>query len=206
MKTLTYPDTPHNLGQLSGELVAGVPSLAPVGGTAVFMLSGDGIDLEIQVPDETPNAEVDAVVEAHVPQPIPPPITEFLRSVLVDAQIRTTDDQPHEVFRFPTEQLRRYRADLIINGIDAGNFVSKVMEGRFVWKRTTGANALMVGITVVSDIGDPAAAAWAPNALPQGADIVFTVKGAAGRTIDWLLTGTVDVYAPGGLTAQEGLD
>lgn len=116
----------------------------------------------------------------------------------VSTTATTTDATPVEVFRFPCEQLRLYRADLTIFGVDRGNFVSKAMEGRFTWKRTT-ANAVMVGITVVSDIRDAAAASWAPNAVAMGTDVVFTVAGAAGRTVDWYLTGAVDVYAPGGL-------
>ena len=60
----------------------------------------------------------------------------------------------------------------------------------------------MVGITVVSDIHDTAAASWVPNALPSGTDIVFTVQGAAGRTIDWLLVGRVGGYAPAGRAAN----
>jgi len=59
----------------------------------------------------------------------------------------------------------------------------------------------MVGVTVVSDIHDAAAAPLAPAAAAAGNDIVFTVKGVAGRTVDWLLAGTVAVYAPTGLEA-----
>lgn len=139
--------------------------------------------------------EAGPVVDAHV---APPLLGEFADAAQVYAIARTTDDQAHEVFRFPCEERRRYTANLTISGVDAASFVSRDMEGRFVWKRITG-NAIMVGITVVSTLGEAGSASWAPNALPEGTDIVFTVKGAAGRTIDWLLVGEVDVYAPGGL-------
>lgn len=132
-----------------------------------------------------------------VESPPPPPIA-FDLAIRVRAQVRTTDEVAVEVFRFPCETLSLYRASLVIHGIDAGTFVSKIMEGRFTWKRTT-ANAVMVGITVVSDIHDAAAASWAPSAVPSGTDVVFAVKGAAGRTIDWLLQGDVSVFAPGGI-------
>jgi hypothetical protein len=113
------------------------------------------------------------------------------------ANVRTTDAVATEIFRFPCEAQRLCQAELKISGIDAANFTSKIMEGRFVWKRVT-TTAVMVGIVVVSDIHDAAAAAWAPNAVASGSDIVFTVQGAAGRTIDWLLGGVVIFHAPGG--------
>lgn len=136
------------------------------------------------------------VVDAHV---APPLAIEYAQSAPVSAVTRTTDGVAKEIYRFSTVNLRRYEAALTITGIDAGTFVSKTMEGRFVWKRTTAASAVMVGITVVSDLKDTAAASWAPNAVVSGPDVVFTVQGAAGRTIDWLLDGTVKTFAPGGL-------
>lgn len=137
------------------------------------------------------------VVDAHV---APPLAIDYMDSVDVGARVRTTDATPLTVFTFPCEQHRLYQANLTVSGIDAVSFASKVMEGRFTWKRISG-NAIMVGITVVSDIHDTAAAAWAPNAVPSGTNVVFTVAGAAGRTIDWLLVGTVDLFAPGGTAA-----
>lgn len=149
--------------------------------------------------DQWPHAELPPeavpIVDAHDP---PLALVEVSATRQVNTITRTTDAAPVEVFRFPCDQKRLYRADLLISGVDAGNFVSKIMEGRFTWKRTTG-NAVVVGLTVVSDIHDAAAASWAPNYAPVGTDIVFTVQGAAGRTIDWLLVGSVDVYAPTGL-------
>jgi hypothetical protein len=128
----------------------------------------------------------------------PPLVTEFAGSVLVDAIVRTTDATPKEVFRFPCEQRSLYEAVLVIKGIDAGNFAVKRMNGEFLWKRITG-NAIVTGLTVVSDIHDAAAASWLPNYAPSGSDVIFTVQGAAGRTIDWILVGSVGRYAPEGL-------
>jgi hypothetical protein len=135
------------------------------------------------------------VVDAHV---APPRVTEFVGQQSVDAMLRTTDGAAHEIYRFSCAQPRLYTANLTIMGVDAGNFVSKSLEGRFTWKRPSTA-AVMVGIVMVSDIHDTAAAAWAPNAVPSGTDIVFTVAGAAGRTIDWVLAGVVSGFAPAGL-------
>lgn len=130
--------------------------------------------------------------------PAPPPPIQSERTLSVQAQVRTTDAVPLEVFRFPCAVKHLYQADLTISGVDATSFASKIMEGRFTWKRP-GAAAVVVGLTVVSDIHDAAAASWLPNYAAQGTDVVFTVQGAAGRTIDWLLTGTVGAFAPTGI-------
>lgn len=122
----------------------------------------------------------------------------YVGQQLVDARIRSTGATPIEIFRLPLAEQSVYQSTLTIIGIDSGNFATKAMEGRFVHKRLAG-NALQVGaITVLSDIHDTAAASWAPNALPQGTDVVFTVVGAAGRTIDWQMAGQILRYAPAG--------
>lgn len=193
-----YVEKRLDLTLLSQELTAaGVPHT----GLGTSGTSGTATGEELFTYDQNGTAvdlppEAVPVVDAHT---APPRAIEYAQSVTVDAVTRTTDDVPKEVFRFPTAQLRRYEATLTISGIDAGNFVSKTMEGRFVWKRTTTASPVVVGLTVVSDIHDAAAATWAPNFAPSGSDIVFTVKGAAGRTVDWLLVGAIGIFAPSGL-------
>jgi hypothetical protein len=129
-------------------------------------------------------------------QAVPSDIITYAGRLNVDATVRTTDATPVEIYRLPTEQKHVYQSTLTLIGIDAANGVTKSLEGRFVHKRLT-ANALQVGaITVLSDIHDAAAAAWAPNAQPSGTDVVFTVAGAAGRTIDWIMSGQIVFFAP----------
>lgn len=184
-------DHPHNANVLMNELLAAA--------LPVVTLDSAGTLVRVYVDDDaTPEDEaaVSAVVDAHAPTPTPITHTQ---TEAIDAQVRTTDDQPKEVLRFACATGSLYEALLTVSGIDASSFASKVMEGRFTWKRTTG-NAIMVGVTVVSDIHDTAAASWSPSALPDGSAIVFTVKGAAGRTIDWLLVGSVGVFTPSGVT------
>jgi hypothetical protein len=156
----------------------------------VFTYPSDGPGQPIDLPPEAR-----PVVDAHA---APARLLDVAATVDVHAVVRTTDATPLEVFRFPCDQKRLYRADLVISGIDAGNYASKILEGRFTWKRNVAA-AILVGLTTVSDIHDAAAAPLAPNVAAQGTDIVFTVTGAAGRTIDWLLAGSVDMFAPSGL-------
>jgi hypothetical protein len=135
------------------------------------------------------------VVAAHA---APPRLIDVADSLNVHAIARTTDAAPLEVFRFPCDQKRLYRASLTVSGIDIATYASKILEGRFTWKRNT-QQAILVGQTTVSDIHDAAAAALSPNVAVSGTDIVFTVTGVSARTIDWLLTGSVEMFAPSGL-------
>lgn len=155
---------------------------------------GDLYTFDAMLPVDLP-PEARPVVDAHV---APPRLIDVAATTDVHAIVRTTDATPLEVFRFPCDQKRLYHASLTISGVDAGNYASKILEGRFTWKRNTAA-AILVGTTTVSDIHDAAAAPLAPNVAAQGTDIVFTVTGAAGRTVDWILVGSVQLYAPSGL-------
>jgi hypothetical protein len=170
---------------VAGLIVVGADPNAPLE-QDVLQPGPDGLPMELP-PEARP------VVDAHV---APPPLGAFADAAQVHAIVRTTDAVPLEVFRFPCEQRRMYEASMTIRGVDATSFACKRMVGEFVWKRVTG-GAVVVGITVVSDIHDTATASWAPSCAASGADVVFTVTGAAGRTIDWLLTGPVGA-TPGG--------
>jgi hypothetical protein len=136
-------------------------------------------------------------IEGNDALPADPPPLAYAGTIQIEARIRTTDDQFHEIYRFSPGERRLYQGNLAIFGVDAGTFVTASLEGRFVFKRVTG-NAIVLPITIVSDIRDTAAATWAPNCLPDGVDVRFVVKGAAGRSVDWLLTGLLIGYAPAG--------
>ena len=191
---------PLDLGLLERELSAvgidvnglGLSGEAPgePGVQELYTYDDQGTTLELP-------AEAVPVVDAHI---APPLVTEYAGSQGVHAIVRTTDAIPLEVFRFPCLERHQYEARLTIRGIDAGNFAIKRMVGGFVWKRIT-ANAILTGLTVVSDLHDTAAASWSPNYAVSGTDVVFTVAGAAGRTIDWFLSGDIGIFAPGGLTS-----
>lgn len=132
-------------------------------------------------------------------EPPPPPPIRYAQQNSIDAQVRTTDATVLEVFRFPCAEKHLYRANLRIAGIDTDpTMISLVQEGRFVWKRSTG-DAILEGVTVVSQIPTTIPIGWLTNCFPQGTDIVFTVKGPSDRIIDWLLVGEVGTFAPEGL-------
>jgi hypothetical protein len=104
-----------------------------------------------------------------------------------------------EVFRFPTEPKHVYRSTMSLIAIDAGDGTTKDSEVRIVFKATQAALARVGATVVLSNAQDAAASAWSIAAAAQGTDLVFTVTGAAGHTIDWALVGTIAVYAPEGL-------
>lgn len=115
--------------------------------------------------------------------------------------MRTTDDQPHEVFRFSTHAQHVYRTTVRVSAIDAGNGTTRDSEVRMVFKGLA-ASIVQVGTTVVmSNMQDTAAAGWRIQPVPQGTDLVIQVTGAAGRSIDWQVTGDVGTFAPAGLEA-----
>lgn len=140
----------------------------------------------------------DPVLAAHV---APPRLIEFAESIAVDAILRTTDDLEHDVFVLPAQPKSIYRAELQLSAMDAGNGACKFIQGILVWKRLLGVNVIAPpsNITVVSQIQDTVAAAWVVNGLPAGGSFRIFVKGAAGRSIDWALAGSIARYAPEGL-------
>lgn len=187
--------TAVDLMQLQRELdAAGVPVPMRIG-TVAALLENVHTYGQDGMPAPLP-PEADPVLAAHVARPR---AVQYAETTPVDAIIRTTDGATHEVFRFPCDRQRLYRADLTIFGVDMGaSFASKSVHEEFTWKRDMG-DAIVVGTERVSDIYEPAAASWQPDVHASGSDIVFTVRGAAGRAIDWMLTGTVSLYAPAGL-------
>ena len=201
MKQLTYTKE-HRLDQLTDELIAAIPSLAPVlipndpdhAMQSVMTVQSTGTQITVTVPDETVDAEVDAVVDAHNPMPF----LVYAGVEQTDSRLRTTDDLAHEAFRFPTQAKRVYRLTMRVTGIDAGNGVTRDTEARAVFKRPAG-TVNQVGTTaVLSNFQDAAASTWAILPSVDGTDMVISVKGAAGRTIDWLMVGEIGSYAPEG--------
>lgn len=141
-----------------------------------------------------------AVIAAHVP---PPAIVGHVADIAIERRIRTTTATPAEVWRTTLATNTGYAANLALLGVDAGNGVIKRIHAEIVAKRLSAAS--MVGSPVIvashQDTGTAATASnvanWAITATISGNDFVITVTGAAGRTVDWLLRGTVASFAPG---------
>lgn len=143
-------------------------------------------------------AGAEPVVEAHV---APPRVVEHVEVVAVTAVTRTTDGAFREIWRLKTTPRHAYRAALEMVAIDATDGTTKAQEARLVFKGTAG-SVVQVGATVVLWAAqDAPATGWAIQAQVQGTDLVFGVRGAAGKTIDWSLEGQVVTFSPEGLDA-----
>jgi hypothetical protein len=178
------------LPQLRAEMAAAgivLPALGQIADELVtYSPDGDVIDVP---PEGQP------VLDAHTP---PPLVINYAGAQAVNALARTTDDVALEVFRFPTEPKRVYRVTLRITGIDAGNGTTKDTEARAVFKRPAGTVNQVGATDVLSNFQDTAASTWAILPTVDGTDLVISVRGAAGRAIDWLLVGEIGMYAPEG--------
>jgi hypothetical protein len=140
------------------------------------------------------------VEEGNAADPMPPPPIVYTRLASVDARVRTTDDQPLEVFRFPAEIKHVYRATFRMTAVDVASGATRDTEARMVFKRPA-TTLVQVGTTaLLANFADTATAAWAILPTVDGTDLVISVKAAAGRTVDWLLVGEIGTYAPEGLT------
>lgn len=203
----TYQYTKVNKpSQLVAELEA-VPELAPVGAgmdrTAVVNLAYAEDALSITVPDTVAKSVVDAVVAAHTPQPDP---IVFTGADVVTASVRTTNATATQLVRLTLAAQTLYEADLHLVAIDAANGVSWRYHVELTAKRLN-AGAIFEGADQVTSRKSTGAAAttsnvaaWAvPAPTVTGNDLIIQVTGAAGRTIDWMMRGSVAKFAPAGI-------
>lgn len=186
-----------NLPKLQAELnAAGVPY-------RVLMAAPTDVDGQVNIHDQDDKGEfldlpqsAQSVIDAHV---APLPIIEFAGTAQVSSIVRTVDDVVTEVFRLDTQPKHIYRVTVRLTAVDAGNGTCKDAEARILFKRLAN-SVVQVGSTVViSVMQDTQAQTW--NIVPgiSGTDFIISVRGAVGRTIDWLLFGDVGTYAPEGL-------
>jgi hypothetical protein len=131
--------------------------------------------------------------------PLPPPPVVYAGTKSVSSQVRTTDDVPLEVFRFSTSPRHVYRATFSMTAIEATSGVTKDNEVRMTFKATASTLSQIGTTAVLYNVIDTGAATWAIQASVQFPDLVISVRGAAGRVVDWLLTGDIGAYAPEGL-------
>jgi len=160
-----------------------------VANDTVIVVGPDGSEVRDATPEEQAQIDYD---RAH-------PTIRYVGIEGISARLRTTDATPTEALRFPTATKHVYRATLRMTAIDAGNGTTRDSEVRMVFK-SLAAGLAQVGTTVVlSNAQDTAAASWRIQAAPDGTDLVITVTGAAGREIDWSVTGEIGAYAPEGV-------
>jgi acyl-CoA hydrolase len=124
MRGLRYRQ-PHHLGKLHLELLAAIPGLQPIEGSARCIVSGDGISLQLSVPDEIDPLQIQAVVEAHDPTPPPPPEDAHqralgrVRELYAATQAATTIAQLKQALVGTQRVLARYLAAQAAGAADA---------------------------------------------------------------------------------------
>lgn len=127
----------------------------------------------------------------------PPPLV-FTTNIKLGGRLRTTNATVTEIYRATLRQNTGYAATANLLGVDAGDGTVRLIRASFCAKRLSG-NAILVGsVVVLADHADVNALTWAANATVSGTDFVITVKGAAGRNIDWTLDGDVVAFTPAG--------
>jgi len=133
-----------------------------------------------------------------VTDPADPPPLKYSENLYINPRIRTTDATPTEVWRTTLHTLTGYTSILTLIGVDSGNGAVRIIRASVGVKRLN-AGALMIGAPVViANHADAAASTWNIGAAVDVNDFVVTVTGAAGRIIDWSLTGTIQSFTPAG--------
>jgi hypothetical protein len=123
----------------------------------------------------------------------------YTAATSLGARVRTTGTVPGELYRLTLPLQTGASLDGRLLAVDAVSGAVRKIVFTATFKRLN-AGALLVGaITQLASHADTAATSWTIAVSVSGNDLVVTVTGAASRTIDWLLTGSVDFFGPGGL-------
>jgi hypothetical protein len=138
------------------------------------------------------------VALGNTPQTADPPALIYTTDIPVNAKVRTTDATPTVLYRATLRAMTGYDVSLQVIAVDQGNGVIRKIKADATFKRL-GAGAVQVGATTVTvnhaDTGFPTV----PTITASGNDLVITVAGAAGRTIDWSLRASVSSFTPDGV-------
>jgi hypothetical protein len=160
---------------------------------------------EHSFPVSSPTSEyTNWLAAGNTPDPPTPPPLIFSEAQNLQAKVRTTDATATQLARWTLSTLTGYDVELRLLAVDSANGVIKKIVADLTLERLN-AGALLIGQTVLAShqsTGAPATtsgvANWAVSASISGNDVVITVTGAAGRTVDWLVNGRYATYVPAG--------
>lgn len=189
MKVLTYQRA-NALAQLHDELIVAFPQFA-----SVMRVEGRGNDIILTVPDNADEGAIAAIVAAHVPRP-----TLVSGRTEIEVGVRTTNATPTDLFRRTLAPQTAYAAQLRLVALDMANGAMRRIRADVTAKRLNGAAILVDTVKVIANHQEAASSTWDVAAAVSGNDFVIRVTGAAGRTIEWRLSGDVERFAPAGLT------
>jgi len=155
------------------------------------------------IPEHPDNTDWQAyqawLAEGNTPTPAEPPPVRYVDTVGQDAYVRTADGNFHELWRIPTTPKHVYVGQFRLTAVDAGDGTTKASQAIITFKATAAALAQVGSTVALWSCQDAGATGWAIQAQPQGTELVFGVRGAAGRTIDWRLAADLEEFAPEGL-------
>lgn len=135
---------------------------------------------------------------AAVTDPADPPPVRYNGTISIDAHKHTGDATLTELFRVTLADNTGYEGVLTLVGIDSGNGAMRVTRASVAAKRVAGTASLVGSPVVLADHANANTAGWVLSATASGTDFVVTVTGAAGRPIDWSLSGAVRSFTPAG--------
>jgi hypothetical protein len=188
---MTLVPNPVDLHQLRNELAA-----AGMEYTVLIVKNGEVLGPDaIGVVGPLP-PEADAIAAAHVPRS---PVQSSRHEV--SAEDFTVGVAPKVLYRATIPTTTLYDIDLVVHAIDRGNGNVKKWRRSAIVKRLGSASApVLVGTvdTPTPDKNDAGSAGWTMVPGFDGNDLVFTVTGAANRTVDWSLFADVRKFTPGG--------
>jgi len=194
-----HVDKPIDLALLADELAAAGVAVGPLSKTGtdddgeLWQAVAEQPGWPMQMVDLPPEAQ--PVVDAHT---APAPVYRFAAGIPVEVLRQTTDDAPTEVWRLASEPRHEYAATLVFMATDEATFAVKRTDMVYVWKRAAAA-PILVGEAPISNTDEQGSASWDVMATVDGDDLVVRVVGGRTSTVDWLVRGRVELFAPGGL-------
>jgi hypothetical protein len=121
-------------------------------------------------------------------------------------KLRTTNATATEIWRFPTGTNTGYILKAALTAVDSGNGDIYHNEVTVTFKNLNGNVSRIGAFSIPSNMPqqDAGASSWTVIPSVDGVDLVLSVRGAAGRNIDWNLTGTILRFTPGGFDRFAG--
>lgn len=131
-------------------------------------------------------------------EPAPPPPLRYLNSMMIEGQVRTTNDTATPIATFTPEANRLYKATISFMAANPGIAGTFFRDELWAWKKVGTAAPIITGSAPIFDVPEQQAADWNTEVVVSGQTVVVRVIGERTGPVDWLVTGTIQVYVPAG--------
>lgn len=108
------------------------------------------------------------------------------------ADLQTTDGTPQSAGTFLVPENTQVNLDVKVKAF-AIDGTSKVFYHKGVLKRLTGDCVL---ISTLQDLINDVLVLWSFSATAVGTELQLTIEGENGKTINWSLSGTIELFTP----------